>query len=165
MVIDAVKNSGVSADDIATKNFSMYQESKYDRDGAVTSSVYRVTNNLTVTVQDITKAGAVIDAALRAGANQLSSIDFYAKDTTVAYTQARKLAVQQATDAARTLAVAAGQKLGKPTAITEQSNKSAYTNAVEYDSTVMSKGLLMATPVAPGSTDISVNVTMRFTIK
>jgi uncharacterized protein YggE len=164
-VIDAVKKIGISDDDIATKNFSMYQESKYDRDGSVTSTVYRVTNTLNITVQDITTAGNVIDAALLAGANQLSSINYFVSDTTKAYTQARQLAVQQATDAAQTLAIAAGCKLGKPTAITEQSNSSAYKNDAEYEPAMMSSKSVMATPIAPGSTDITVNVNMRFTIK
>lgn len=165
-VMTAVQAKGIADDGLATKNFSMFQESNYDSDGNRKTTGYKVTNNLTVTINDIEKVGEVIDAALSAGANQLSSINFFARDTTEAYTQARKLAVQQATDAATTLAQAAGCTLGSAFSITEQSNNSGYRNEVAYDAVMLqSKSAVMGTPVTAGSTDITVNVNMRFTIK
>jgi len=164
-VIDALKKSSITDDDIATQNFSVYQETKHDRDGNVTSKEFRVTNNLTVTVYDIKKVGAIIDSALLAGANQFSSVSFFVQDTASAYTQARKLAVKNATDAAQTLALAAGCKLGKPTAITEQSNNSAYRSNAEFQPTMLTKSAVITTPIATGTTNITVLVNMHFTIK
>ncbi|HZK19532.1 MAG TPA: SIMPL domain-containing protein [Treponemataceae bacterium] len=165
-VIEAVKAIEINDDDIATTNYNMYQESKYDREGAITSKLYRVTNNLDITVHKIDSAGDVIDAALLAGANKLSSITFYAKDTKKAYTAARTLAVQQATDTAKTLAKAAGCTLGKVRSISEQHNANVYRSDMMYmKNAVVAESAVASTPVSPGSTDITVNVNMSFTIK
>src|SRR5258705_6435087 len=70
-VIDAIKAPGVPAEQIATTNFNVIPETRYDREGGtprVTS--YLVINDVTVELKRIDLVGPVIDAALAAGANQ-----------------------------------------------------------------------------------------------
>ncbi|OJF75862.1 MAG: hypothetical protein BKP49_10410 [Treponema sp. CETP13] len=164
-VIEAVKTFEIKDTDIQTSNYNMYQETNYNKDGTRTPGEYRVTNNLQVTVKDVDKAGDVIDAALSAGANQLSSIKFYALETKEAYTQARILAIQQATDIAKTLAQASNCSLGKPFFISEQSNSSYRATTINNNMMLKSDAMVEGTPVSPGSTDISVSVNVRFAIK
>lgn len=164
-VIYAVKTLGIEESDISTSDFTMYQETNYNDDGTRTPGAYRVTNNLQVTVNDINISGDVIDAALSAGANQLSSINFYPSETKEAYTQARKLAIQQATNTAQTLAQAANCVLGKPFYINEQSNSSYRGSVINNAMMLKSEATVAGTPVTPGSTDISVTVNMHFAIK
>lgn len=85
-VTKAVLNCGIKAEDMATRNYNVYRQSRYNsQTGEQEEKGYQVSNNLTVTVRNINETGKVIDAALKAGANQLSNVSFYTNDTTQAY--------------------------------------------------------------------------------
>lgn len=159
-VTDALLQAGVAKDDIATRNYYVSQDSSYNQETRKTEySDYRVSNNLTITVRAIDKTGSVIDAALSAGANRLSNVNFYASDAVDAYEEARKLAIMQAKDAAQTLATAAEKKLGETTTIEEYNNPAAYRNTFS-EKAFMSDSA--PTPITAGDTEISVRVQVVF---
>ena len=117
-------------------------------------------------MRNINETGKVIDAALKAGANQLSNVSFYTNDTTQAYVQARKQAVMHAQDAARVLSESAGRKTGKLVFIEEFSNGSGYRNAVAFDTAMLkSSAYEESTPINPGDTEVSVTVKAVFELK
>ena len=166
-VTKAVLNCGIKAEDMATRNYNVYRQSRYNpQTGEQEEKGYQVSNNLTVTVRNINETGKVIDAALKAGANQLSNVSFYTNDTTQAYTQARKQAVMHAQDAARVLSESAGRKTGKLIFIEEFSNGSVYRNAVAFDTALLkSSAYEESTPINPGDTEVSVTVKAIFELK
>jgi hypothetical protein len=157
-VIDAVRAQGIDEKDITTRNYSLYQEAQYLRTGEETAPKYRATNNLTVVVRNIDKAGTVIDAALSAGANQFSGITFYAADTAEAYTRARTLAVQSAHDTASELAELAGRKLGKAITIEEYGGQTRSYDMAAYSGEGVMMKAAAATPVSGGNSEIEVTV-------
>lgn len=166
-VTKAVLNCGIKAEDMATRNYNVYRQSRYNsQTGEQEEKGYQVSNNLTVTVRNISETGKVIDAALKAGANQLSNVSFYTNDTTQAYVQARKQAVMHAQDAARVLSESAGRKTGKLIFIEEFSNGSVYRNAVAFDTAMLkSSAYGESTPINPGDTEVSVTVKAVFELK
>ena len=110
-VIAALKAAGLADKDIKTTDFNVYSSYRYEvgPDGVQTSTlVYHVSNALRVTVRDLDKVGTYIDAAARAGANQINSLTFLSHDTKDAYTQALQEACADAQQKADTIAAALG---------------------------------------------------------
>lgn len=157
-VYDVLAEIGIAKEDIATNGYNVYQQSRWNSEKQITEYLdYRVTNNVTITVRDIDSVGSVIDVVLEAGANKLNDVNFYAKDTAKAYDEARKLAVQEAMSSAQILAEGAGCELGSVLSISESAGYNA-----GYGNFAMAKMESVAmdyeTPIAPGSTEVSVTV-------
>lgn len=112
-VTAALKAAGVAEKDIQTTNFSIYPQPKYDDKGQPTGEItYVVQNTVSVTVRDLTKIGDILDAAVKAGANNIYGIQFDVLDKSAALTLAREEAVKNAQVAANDLAKASGVTLG-----------------------------------------------------
>ncbi|MDR1786086.1 MAG: SIMPL domain-containing protein [Spirochaetaceae bacterium] len=117
-VQEAIKAMGVDPKSISTSNYTVNREMVY-RDGANIPGDYRVTNRLNVSVKDLTSVGKLIDGAIQAGANEMTSLTYSSSDTEAAVKQARALAVTQAREAAQLLAETSGAGLGRVLSITE----------------------------------------------
>lgn len=157
-VYDVLTEKGIVKDDIATNGYRVYQQSRWNSEKDRTEYLdYRVTNNVTVTVRDIDTVGDIIDIVLSTGVNRLDNVNFYAKDTEKAYDTARKLAVEEAVKSAKILAEGAGQKLGKIISISENKGYDvSYGNFAMVKESSVSRDY--STPIAPGSTEVSITV-------
>ena len=111
-VIAAVKAAG--GENVTTQSVSLSQA--FGPDGA--PSGFAASNVVTATI-DLDRVGAVIDAAVEAGANQVNGPSLGVVDQRKLYRQALEAAVADARESARVLAAAAGRSLGKVTAIVE----------------------------------------------
>ena len=120
-IVKAVGDAGVKEEDIQTTSYNIYPEDPTDpQTGQPTGNrIFHVQLAVTVTIRDITKVGAVIQAGLGAGANNLNNLSFGIADTKSLEAAARKAAVTDAKDRAQQLADAAGVKLGTPMTISE----------------------------------------------
>ncbi|MCS6993042.1 MAG: SIMPL domain-containing protein [Anaerolineales bacterium] len=162
-LLDTLKAAGVAEADLRTSNFSIWQNTPYGPDGLPGKPVYRVDNTVYVTVRDLSKLGNLLDAAVRAGANSINSIQFDVADKTQALSQARKAAVEAARKQAEELAQATGVQLGN------------IQNIQYYDSTPVlytEKGMggggdaaAIAVPINPGQLQITATVTISYEIK
>jgi uncharacterized protein YggE len=161
-VIDALKAAGVAADDLQTTNFNIYPNNVTGPDGKTTSTTYVVDNTVAVKVRDLTKLGAVLDAAVKAGANNVNSIQFDLVDKTKALSDARSAAVKAAKDEATQLAAAAGVTLGDIQTINYNENTPGPVFYAKGSSMAVSNA---SVPVSAGTMDISVNVTITYEIK
>jgi uncharacterized protein YggE len=116
-VIDAVKARGIPAEQIATSEYNLFPE--YDhreqpREGPQTPRVigYVANNTVRIEVRRLDQVGAIIDAALAAGANMVNTIQFFASNVDAARRTALAEAVARARGDADALAKAAGGTLG-----------------------------------------------------
>lgn len=167
----ALTENGIKKEDISTENFYVYQESQYNsRTQQTVLGDYRVTNQIIVTVKDISKIGNAIDICLKSGANSLSSITYGVTNPQLAEKQARSLAIKQAQENANLLAGASGAALGKVLQIQETSSPlpvsnymKAYAAATEADSALYSNET--ATPISNAKTEITVNVNAVYQLK
>ncbi len=159
---DALVQKGIKKDSISTENFSLRQETSYDR-GKTIYGDYVVTNQINIFVKDINLVSDVIDTSLKNGANQLSSLSYGVNDTELAEKQAKILAMQQAQEAARVLAGTAGSKLGKVLSISESNGnyfpKARLMKAEAIDELFSDS---VATPVSAGKTTVTVTVDAVF---
>lgn len=125
-VFDALSGLGIAKRDLQTANFDIQPRYTYPQPGNGADQSprlvgYTVRNSLTVRVRDIAKVGEILDTSVTLGVNEGGSIVFTNDDPSAAITQARVKAVENAMAKARTLAEAAGMKVGKVLEISEQS--------------------------------------------
>ncbi|MBQ7159059.1 MAG: SIMPL domain-containing protein [Treponema sp.] len=165
-VQDAVIASGGSRDAISTENYTIYQEYDYVKDRRVAGD-YRVSNQIKIFLKDKKLASSIIDAAIKAGANSLSSLTFSVSNPELAIKQARTAAVQNAQEAAKLIAGTTGSELGKVLKIEEVNEghpapfAKAYGNAMfESAATADSE-----TPVQSGKINFTVTVDATFELK
>lgn len=158
----ALMEAGFSADSITTKDYRIWQDSSY-RNGVQIRGDYRVSNSIQIVTQDTRKAGNAIDAAIKAGANEFSSIQFSSTKTDDALREARTLAIKNAAEAANLMAKTAGAELGKILTIQESSAPVA-AGRME-GAKLMAASNDFATPISAGENQISVTVYCSYELK
>ncbi|OPY28369.1 MAG: oxidative stress defense protein [Methanocella sp. PtaU1.Bin125] len=173
-VISAIRAQGIPASDIKTSTVSLQPKYEYqyptgtDKSGAPTAYSTRIvgytaTNTVTVTVRDISKVGAVIDAGYNGGANQIQGVTFQLSDekSATVYKQALEKAVAEAKDKAKVIASAADVGEIKLKTISE----SGQYYPVAYDAMegrAMAAGAVAPTPVSPGQQQVSATVSLTY---
>ncbi len=127
-IIDALTGEPLSIpkEDIATAEYQISEVYEYSSIKQKSEKAgYEATAMLAICVRNLDQAGAVIDAAMLAGANRLGGVEFMSSDQTGARDQALTLAVQDGMRKARVIATAAGVELPLfPASIVEQSSNS-----------------------------------------
>jgi hypothetical protein len=150
-VIAAVKAAGGT--NVKTQSVSL--SPRYDEQNEVQAFV--ATNTVSATIKEIGKAGALIDAAVDAGANQVYGPSLSAGDQSELYRNALKAAVADARANAQSLAAASGLALGRITTIVEGGGSTPQPYAVADKA--MAAG---STPIEPGTQQLTATVTVTF---
>jgi uncharacterized protein len=161
-VFAALRMAGIPDTKMQTSNFSVSpQYAPYRGDNAQPRTItgYQVANQVTVTVDDLSKLGSVIDAAVRSGANQSYGLSFDIADPKPYQAKARAAAVADAAAKAKTLADAAGVRLGPILAIQEDGGPTLTPSLP-----LRAMALAAPAPVAAGEETVRVNVTLTYAI-
>jgi uncharacterized protein YggE len=114
-VIAALVRAGVPRDRIETRDYNVfpdYDQRPMEQGGEPRIRGYRVMNTVSATTQDINRVGALIDAALAAGANRVNGVRFSLRDPQRFRAQAIQEATRRARADAQALASAMGVQLG-----------------------------------------------------
>jgi uncharacterized protein YggE len=109
-LVAAMRAAGVPAERITGDGVRI--EPRYAGENMDRVVGFRATATATITVDDVTRVGALIDAATRAGANRVDNVTFTVKDQGAVRRAALDTAVDNGTQEARALARAAGVGLG-----------------------------------------------------
>jgi uncharacterized protein YggE len=151
-IVAALENAGIAAADIQTQQVSL--DPQLNQSG---TDVIGYNASTTVSVQTtIAKAGAIVDAAVGAGANGVSGPSLSRSDQDAQYREALKQAVADAKDKAQALAAAGGLNLGAVRAIVEGSG-------VVPVPLAMGKAADSAgVAIEPGTQDIDATVTVTY---
>ncbi|BEU87085.1 SIMPL domain-containing protein [Selenomonas sp. TAMA-11512] len=153
----AILATGVAEKDIQTNNYNFYPLYSNDNKKTVVYG-YRVDNNVVVVVNDVNKVGSVIDAALAAGANDITSLNFGAKNTTTVRKAALERAVADARAKADILAAAIGKRIVGIRSVAENVSPVGERNFLMAKSFAAGAAMDAATPIAPGSLEMNANV-------
>lgn len=153
---------GVARKDIQTTSFNVSPLYQRDPRGRNQNNIegYRVQNQVTVDVRDLEKLGALLDAVVQAGSNQLSGVQFGVADATEVMNTARALAIKDAKSRADTYAAAAGVRVLSVQSISEA-------GSVSPRPPMMGRAMAMdsaAVPVATGELDFQVSVQVVYTL-
>jgi hypothetical protein len=152
-MIAALKNAGVADADLQTGQVSL---SPRMNDAGTEVLGYTASNTVTATIA-IAKAGAVVDAAVGAGATGVSGPSLTRSDSDALYNKALQAAVANAADKAKALAAAAGFSLGGVQTMVEGSQQPVVFAAGKMDAGV-------ATPIEAGTQTIEATVTVTYAL-
>jgi len=159
--IEALKNAGVKEEQIETTRYSL--QPIYEYDEKLRRSVlvgYQCINTIKVTLEELNKVGKIIDTAVLAGVNEVSSITFSLKEETIEKLKLEALnkAVEDAKIKAETVAKAAGVKIVGPKKI----DISGYVSPIRYE-VVKEAVAVPETPIiAPEELSVSMNVNIVY---
>jgi uncharacterized protein YggE len=125
-LVEAVKAAGIAPGDLMTSQVALAPRMTQPPatpgprpPRAATIDGYEARTGLTVTVRDLAKAGPLIDALVKAGANEMSGISFGLADESKAKDAARQKAAEAAKARAALHASALGVKVGDLVSIVE----------------------------------------------
>ena len=160
-ILAAIRGAGVAERDIRTSMLSV--QPRYDyRDGTAPALVgYNLANVVEVTVRELASVGDVIDGSLRAGATSLDGLAFRVADPSRPEAAARTAAVADARAKADVLAAAAGLRVAGVADIVEGGAPPSFPLV---KAARMSLAADSGTPVAAGTTEIAVTVTVTFRV-
>lgn len=162
-VIAAMKESGVAERDLQTAGIQIAPRYNYTNkpDGSQEAQLvaYQVTNTISVRVRDLAKTGELIDKSVTLGVNQGGNITFTNEDSGPATTDARKKAVANAMEKAKTLAEAAGVTLGR---VIEMSEVNYAQPPIPIERAYARDAAGSAPPVEAGENAYRVQVNMTF---
>jgi len=161
-VFATLKKLGIPDKDIQTSNFSLSPQYQVCKPGTTCPQRiigYQVSNTVNVTVEDFGKTGAVLDALVSSGSNQIDNIGFSIHDTSALLKEAREAVVKDAILRAQTYAKAAGVTLGSILSI--QEGGSEQPQPMYYAKAMMAA----PPPIAGGEQSVSAEVTISWEIQ
>ena len=165
-VTSAMTSAGIESRDMQTSGFNIspryIHPQRADEPQEPRIQAYQVTNTLSVRVRNLERLGEILDEAVTLGVNQGGSISFSNDDPSSALTEARRRAVADAVEKARTLSDAAGVSLGEVVSISEQSFSPP---PVPMGAKAMRTEAFNAVPVESGENTYLVQVEMTFALE
>ena len=159
-VLGALRSTGVAERDMATAQIGLTPQYRYVENQPPVVTGYQANNSVTVRFRDIAKSGAILDALVGAGANQINGPTLTIDKPEAAQDEARTDAIKTARTRAELYARAAGLTVKRIVAISETSTMSGpqpmpYVRAQMADASAKSE-------VVPGEQDVGVTVSVTF---
>ncbi len=162
-IIAGLKASGINEKDIETQNLNLYQNMEWV-DNEYKANGWKADQMLKVTTKDLTKVGAIVDAAVNNGANSIQGVSFsLSQDSEKAYKlQVIAKATEDARAKAETIAASLNAKLGKVKSVSEAGfNYMPY----RYDTMAgvsMEKAVADVANVQPQKVTVDATVTVEY---
>jgi uncharacterized protein YggE len=156
-VMAALKAAGIPAKDIQTSGLNLNPQYVYEQNQPPRLTGYQAANQVTVTVHDLAKLGAAVDATVTAGANQVNGISFGLNDPTAAENAAREEAVKALRAKADLYARTTGHRVDRLVSLSEGGGY-----APQPPMPMMAyaaKREAMDTPVSAGELKVRIDVT------
>lgn len=163
-VLDRLKTLGLPDDAIRTSGYDLQPEFDYNN-GRQTLRGYVARNSVEVRVDDVTRAGDVLDAAVGSGATNVSGVRFDLKDRSAAEREALRSAVADARRRADSAAAGAGMKVDRVVRIEEHRSMSPEPRPMIMARQSMVADAAGTPPIVPGEIEVRVSVTLTSSIK
>jgi uncharacterized protein YggE len=146
--------------DIKTVSYTLQPNYRYPQGGGEpTITGYTATNIVRVTLDDLTKVGAVIDAATQAGANRIHQLQFTVKDDRPLVSQALREAAVKARQKADALASAVGVRITRILKLDESGPVSIPVRDMAF-----ARAEATSTPIEPGTIEVRASVSLTVEI-
>ncbi|MCZ7573814.1 MAG: SIMPL domain-containing protein [Ardenticatenaceae bacterium] len=163
-LLKVIKDAGVASKDIQTSNFSIfpvYEEKNVSNEPPRVIG-YRVNNQVVVKVRSLDALGSLLDAVVKAGANQIQGIAFGFADPQALLDQAREQAMKDAQRKATQLATLGNSQLGPVLTISEGG---VTPPRVVVERTMVAPAAAPAVPVEAGESTVTVDVQVTYTLR
>lgn len=166
-VIKAIKALGVESKDITTTAYNLRPLPDYSmpypkRPAKIVG--YHLDQEITVKVRNLDIIDSVLDAAIKAGANEVGALSFDVDDAGAIKKEARAMAFTKAKEKASEMAALAGVKLSRVVTFNESANtypiypQYAMKAAIQEDSAP-------APSIEPGTKEFTLNVSVTYEIE
>ena len=164
-VLAALSEQGIAEEDLQTSGFSIYAE-RFGPEGPLSEGDvrYRVSNNVMVTIRDLDSVGTILDAAIEAGANNIYGVEFALDDPSIAESDARSAAIEDAKAKAAELAQLTELPLGAVISVSEVVGAGGgyYAGNFAEQARAFGGG---GTPITPGQLDLVMQLQVIFAIE
>jgi uncharacterized protein YggE len=155
-VLEAVRRLGVPDRDIQSTGLNLFLDQQ--------ANVYMASQQVTVRTEDIGKAGAILDAAVQAGANASTGVGFSIDDPSALEDEALELAVADARRKAGRLAAALGVTVDRVERV-EASSGGAAVPAFRRQSSAAVAQRAALPPMEAGQVVIAADVRVTYTFR
>ncbi|KGP71072.1 SIMPL domain-containing protein [Pontibacillus yanchengensis] len=158
-VIQSLVQMGIPSENIQTVDYYIYPQYDYV-DGKQEFKGYQVTHMISVTIEDLEETGAVIDTAVKNGANRVANIQFTIKEPQDLYAEALREALNNCLIKAQTMADTLNLNLDPtPIKVIERVQESPST----YQTLAKSEAVAgVSTKIEPGQLEIIARVEAQF---
>jgi uncharacterized protein YggE len=164
-VLAALKTAGVAARDIRTANVALNPQYRYTEGQPPAVTGYQANNSVSIRFHDVAKSGAILDALVAQGANQIDGPSLSLDKPESALDEARTDAVRAARARAELYARAAGLSVARIVSISENGANDGSNPQPPMFAMARAMKASEATPIAAGETQVSVTVSVRFLLK
>jgi uncharacterized protein YggE len=163
-VLSALKAAGVQPRDIATSNVSLQPQYRYENNQPPAITGYQASNTVSIRFRDVARSGAILDALVAQGANQIDGPSLSLDQPDAALDEARVDAVKRARARAELYARAAGLSVVRILSISEGGEVAGPRPPILYMARAKAENAADTTIVA-GETDVTASVSVRFLLK
>lgn len=163
-VLAVLDEEGIAEEDRQTRDFSVHPVHRRQDEGREQIDGYAVRNLVEVTVRDVDRVGAIVQAAAQAAgdAARIHGVRFDLENDGEQLTAARQAALADARDKAEQYARLMEAELGEPVAIEERST------STPRAATMMDEAADAAArpvPIETGEQEVTVHVVVRWSIR
>ena len=155
-VMSSLRRAGLPDKAIQTSNLTLEPQYTYAQNLPPVLNGYQVSDDVVITVDDLSKLGQVLDAVVTAGANQVNGISFGLKDPGAAEDAARLAAVKSLRAKSDLYVQATGYRAARLVSLSEGGG---YAPEPVRPMMAMAKSVgASMTPVSPGELTVRVDV-------
>ena len=161
----ALKRAGIDDKDIQTSTISLNPEYQYDQNKPPRLTGYRATNTVNVKFRDLKRSGAILDALVAEGSNQISGPNLTIDKPEAAYDEARVKAIAAGRARAELYARALGKRVVRLLTVSESGGyQMPPPMPVAYARDMAAQAVAM-TEIDPGTQQLQVTLSMSFELQ
>ena len=160
----ALKRAGIADKDIQTSSISLNPEYRYVENQPPRLTGYRATNTVNVKFRDLKRTGAILDALVAEGANQINGPNLTIDKPEEAYDEARIRAITAGRARAELYARALGKRVVRLLSVSESGGYAAPPPMPMAYARDMAQSVAK-TEIDPGTQQLQVSLAMSFELQ
>jgi uncharacterized protein len=162
----ALKRAGIADKDIQTSTINLNPEYRYVENQPPRLTGYRATNNVNVKFRDLKRSGAILDALVAEGANQINGPSLTIDKPEAAYDEARTKAIAVGQARAELYARALGKRVVRLLSVSEGGGyRMPPPMPYAADAVMVSAQRTAKTEIDPGTQELQVTLAMSFELQ
>jgi uncharacterized protein YggE len=160
----ALKRAGIEDRDIQTSSINLNPEYQYDQNRPPRLTGYRATNTVNVKFRDLKRTGAILDALVAEGANQINGPNLTIDKPESALDEARTKAIANGRARADLYARALGMRVVRLISVSEGGGYNV-PPPMPMVAQMAERSVAADTKIDPGTQQLQVNVSMSFELQ
>lgn len=161
----ALKRAGIADRDIQTSSINLNPEYRYVENQPPVLTGYRASNSVNVKFRDLKRTGAILDALVAEGANQISGPNLTIDKPEEAYDEARVKAIAAGQARAALYARALGKRVVRLLSVSESGGYAPPPMPYARDMAMSVGQQAVKTEIDPGTQQLQVSVAMSFELQ